>query len=58
MKAGFKKNQSEKATKNSSARGLALEDQRRDNSVDNHLYQRVGKSRQEIVDFMKILKTF
>lgn len=57
MKPHFKKNKTGNATNFSSARGLAIEDQRKDRSVDNLLHQRVGKSRQEIFDFIKILKT-
>lgn len=57
MKPQLKKNHLRNATNFGSARGLAIEDQRKDCSVDNLLYQRVGKSRQEIFDFIKILKT-
>jgi hypothetical protein len=56
MKSLFKKKQSQSATNFKSTR--ALEDRAKENAVDNLLLQRIGKSRQEIFDLMKILKTF
>lgn len=58
MKRLFKKNETKSATNFKTTRALAMEDLNKDNGVNNLLYQRVGKSRQEIFDFMKILKTF
>jgi hypothetical protein len=56
MKSLFKKKQSQSATNFKSTR--ALEDRAKENAMDNLLLQRIGKSRQEIFDLMKILKTF
>ena len=58
MKTLFKKNHSKNATNYKSTRAFAIEDRAKENAVDNLLVQRVGKSRQEIFDFMQILKTF
>ena len=58
MKRLFKKNETKSAPNFKTTRALAMEDLNKDNGVNNLLYQRVGKSRQEIFDFMKILKTF
>ena len=58
MKSVFKKNQPKNATNYNSTRGFAVEGQHKDNAINELLYQRIGKSRQEIFDFMKILKTF
>jgi hypothetical protein len=57
MKRLFKKNESKNATNFKSTRAFVVEDSAK-NGMDNLLYQRVGKSRQEIFDLMKILKTF
>jgi hypothetical protein len=58
MKRLFKKNETKSATNFKTTRALAMEDVGKDNGVNDLLYQRVGKSRQEIFDLMKILKTF
>lgn len=58
MKTLLKKNQSQSATNYKSTRAFAVEDRIKDNSMDGLLIQRIGKSRQEIFDLMKILKTF
>lgn len=58
MKPLFKKNDSKNATNYKSTRGFVVEERANDKAIDNLLYQRIGKSRQEIFDLMKILKTF
>jgi hypothetical protein len=58
MKNLFKKNQSKNATNFKSTRAFAREDGSNENAIDSLLFQRIGKSRQEIFDLMKILKTF
>jgi hypothetical protein len=58
MKRLFKKNESKSATNFKTTRGFAIEDCSKDSGIDHLLYQRIGKSRQEIFDLMKILKTF
>ena len=58
MKRLFKKNESKSATNFKSTRAFIGEDSAKQSGMDNLLYQRVGKSRQEIFDLMKILKTF
>jgi hypothetical protein len=59
MKTLFKKKQPQSATNYKSSRAFAVEDRAKDSSpMDNLLLQRIGKSRQEIFDLMKILKTF
>ena len=58
MKRLFKKNESKSATNFKTTRAFAIEKVDKENGADDLLYQRVGKSRQEIFDLMKILKTF
>jgi len=58
MKPLFKKNKPQNATNYKSARAFALEDRTKENAMDELLFQRIGKSRQEIFDLMKILKAF
>ena len=58
MKPLFKKNSPQNATNYNSSRALNLEQEKKDSSMDGLLVQRIGKSRQEIFDLMKILKTF
>ena len=58
MKTLFKKNKQQNATNYKSARAFAIDDAPKDNGVDQLLFQRIGKSRQEIFDLMKILRTF
>jgi hypothetical protein len=58
MKRLFKKNDTKSATNFKTTRALALDEVDKDNGMNDLLYQRVGKSRQEIFDLMKILKTF
>lgn len=58
MKRLFKKNEAKNATNFKSSRAFAMEDVTKENGADGLLYQRIGKSRQEIFDLMKILKTF
>ena len=56
MKNLFKKNQPHSATNFKSPRAFT-EGKAKENSDDKVLLERVGKSRQEIFDLMKILKT-
>jgi hypothetical protein len=58
MKRLFKKNESKNATNYKTTRAFAMESEIKETGLDNLMYQRVGKSRQEIFDLMKILKTF
>lgn len=58
MKRLFKKNGTKSATNFKTSRAFAMEDVNKETSANNLLYERVGKSRQEIFDLMKILKTF
>ena len=58
MKTLFKKNKPQNATNYKAARAFAMEDRTKENEIDELLFQRVGKSRQEIFDLMKILKAF
>jgi hypothetical protein len=58
MKRLFKKNESKNATNYKTTRAFAMEGEMKETGLDHLLYQRVGKSRQEIFDLMKILKTF
>jgi hypothetical protein len=58
MKRLFKKNETKNATNFKTTRAFVVDDSAKQNVMDNSLYQRVGKSRQEIFDLMKILKTF
>ena len=58
MKTLFKKNTPQSVTKYSSSRAFNLEHNKKDSSTEGLLIQRIGKSRQEIFDLMKILKTF
>ena len=58
MKALFKKKPAKNATTYKSARAFEMDKGTVDGSVDELLLQRIGKSRQEIFDLMKILKTF
>jgi hypothetical protein len=58
MKTLFKKNKPQNATNYKAARAFALEDGTKENAMDQLLFQRIGKSRQEIFDLMKILKAF
>lgn len=58
MKRLFKKNETKSATNFKTSRAFAMEEMSKENGADGMLYQRVGKSRQEIFDLMKILKTF
>jgi hypothetical protein len=56
MKALFKKKQILRATNSKNQR--AEDGRTTENAIDGLLFQRIGKSRQEIFDLMKILKTF
>jgi hypothetical protein len=58
MKNLFKKNQRQNATTYQSARAFALDNSVKEGAMDGLLLRRIGKSRQEILDLMKILKTF
>jgi hypothetical protein len=58
MKRLFKKNETKSATNFKSQRAFAMEEVNKENGANDLLYERVGKSRQEIFDLMKILKTF
>ena len=58
MKRLFKKNKTQNATNYKPARAFAIEDRTKENSMDELVFQRIGKSRQEIFDLMKILKAF
>ena len=58
MKRLFKKNKPENATNYKPARAFAIGDRTKENTVDELVFQRIGKSRQEIFDLMKILKAF
>jgi len=58
MKRLFKKNKPENATNYQTARAFAIEDRTKENTMDELVFQRIGKSRQEIFDLMKILKAF
>ena len=58
MKRLFKKNKLENATNYKPARAFAVEDRLKENTMDELVFQRIGKSRQEIFDLMKILKAF
>ena len=58
MKRLFKKNKPENATNYQPARAFAIEDRTKENTMDELVFQRIGKSRQEIFDLMKILKAF
>ena len=58
MKRLFKKNKAENATNYKPTRAFALEDRTKQNTMDELVFQRIGKSRQEIFDLMKILKAF
>jgi hypothetical protein len=58
MKRLFKKNKLENATNYKPTRAFALEDRTKQNTMDELVFQRIGKSRQEIFDLMKILKAF
>jgi len=58
MKRLFKKNKPENATNYHQARAFAIEDRTKENTMDELVFQRIGKSRQEIFDLMKILKAF
>ena len=58
MKRLFKKNESKSATNFKTTRAFAMESEIKETGLDQMLYQRVGKSRQEIFDLMKILKAF
>ena len=58
MKPLFKKKQAKSATTYKSARALEIVNRTNDGVMDDLLLQRIGKSRQEIFDLMKILKTF
>ena len=58
MKTLFKKNKPQSATNYKTERAFALEDRTKENAMDQLVFQRIGKSRQEIFDLMKILKAF
>jgi len=58
MKRLFKKNKPENATNYKPARAFAIEDRTKENTMDGLIFQRIGKSRQEIFNLMKILKAF
>ena len=58
MKTLFKKNKTQNATNYKTSRAFAIDDRGKENGIDQLLFQRIGKSRQEIFDLMKILKTF
>jgi len=58
MKRLFKKNKPENATNYKPARAFVIEDRTKENTMDELVFQRIGKSRQEIFDLMKILKAF
>jgi hypothetical protein len=58
MKPTFKKNSSQSATNYNSPRVFNLNVEKKDNAVNGLLTEKAGKSRLEIFDLMKILKTF
>ncbi len=58
MKPLFKKKSPQSATNYNSSRAFNVDHSKKDCTVDGLIMQRVGKSRQEIFDLMKILKTF
>jgi hypothetical protein len=58
MKRLFKKNKLQNATNYKPARAFAFEDRAKEDTMDGLIFQRIGKSRQEIFDLMKILKAF
>jgi len=58
MKPLFKKNTPQSVTNYNSSRAPNLEHDKKESSMESLLVQRIGKSRQEIFDLMKILKTF
>ena len=58
MKPLFKKNKTQHATNYKTARAFVMDNAVKENGIDQLLFQRIGKSRQEIFDLMTILKTF
>jgi hypothetical protein len=58
MKSVLKKNSPQTATNYNASRAFHLEGEKQDGSMKALLMQKAGKSRQEILDLMKILKTF
>jgi len=58
MKSLFKKNQTKSDTNYISSRAFRATESGKDHRIDELMIQRIGKSRQEIFDFMKILRTF
>jgi hypothetical protein len=58
MKRLFKKNKPQNATNYKPTRAFAMEHATKENTMDELIFQRIGKSRQEIFDLMKILKAF
>jgi hypothetical protein len=58
MKTLFKKNKPHNATNYKAARAFAMEERPKENTMDELIFQRIGKSRQEIFDLMNILKAF
>jgi hypothetical protein len=58
MKSLFKKKHSKTETNYAGSRALNAAEGVKDGMLDEILIQRIGKSRQEIFDLMKILKTF
>lgn len=58
MKSLFKKKQTKSETNYTSSRAFRATESVKDHRIDELMIQRIGKSRQEILDLMKILKTF
>jgi hypothetical protein len=58
MKSLFKKKQTKSETNYVSSRAFRATESGKDHGIDELMIQRIGKSRQEIFDLMKILKTF
>ena len=58
MKTLFKKNKPQNATNYKGTRAFAMEERTKENTMDQLIFQRIGKSRQEIFDLMNILKAF
>jgi len=58
MKPVVRKKQSKDATNSKVQHGLSVLENSNGVGTDHLLLQRIGKSRQEILDLMKILKTF
>ena len=58
MKTLFEKNKPQNATNYKGARAFAMEERTKENTMDQLIFRRIGKSRQEIFDLMNILKAF